>query len=67
MSDDLEASKEHPQYRLINTITDPRANPRYILVVNDGSHTDVICDGMRQGVAQWMLGLLADRPPYPHM
>ena len=70
MSNDLPPSREHPTYTMINMATliyDADGCNNYMITVHDGEHTDVLCDGLSQRTAEWLVGVLADRPPYPLM
>ena len=58
-----EASPERPIYTKV-AHDDGWATQLWFIVCDEGWRSSIVCERMYEWAADWLLGLLADRPPY---
>ena len=56
-----EPTREHPVYAMVLEDTGD-ATDRYMITCCEGWRTMIVCEGMYKWAAEWLLGVLGDRP-----
>lgn len=60
-----DVSPESPQYSMVPHGDEPQATIRWMIVCDEGWRTSIVCEGMYEWAAKWLLGVLGRNPYAP--